>query len=158
MTVWTLDQMRQAERLRRSLTIDDTSIMRLPPERLADLEAATFRKLARALTEYGATYGLDLHSDDMQIHVMDGDPARRTREIAIAWRPIVRTLDVVGGPHDGTTVEHPEAVGPIVLANPMTRAALAREEDPLTVLTPTSTTYHLAGWHSERRHWIYAPR
>lgn len=157
MTTWTVEQIAQAERIYGKVFVDEAVIARAA----MDVMTAVRNKMFREMSGVAHTFGLELHSGDLEFHerpasVDEGEP-RFTTRVEARWRPTTKEVELCGGPRDGEVMAfkyagHPmsliEVVAPV---NPFAE----RDTSPAPLVETHRISYLLTGWNEATRRWVY---
>lgn len=149
--VWSLEQVRQVQRL----------FVRLEVDRHygRDVLDSVGSRLAHALTIDARPLAVELDARDF--HMEQTDESDFTVTYTMGWRPSVKTVELAGGLKDGEVIEWEGAPSPfrvpsIIQMDPFD-PRWTEAVDPTAPLEPQSVAYELAGWSEHNRRWIYRP-
>lgn len=151
MSTWTLDQIRQASRLRAEMVLD------------AELDGAqpeAAEEMAKKLIDMAHPLGIELglHPDNYEV-VWEVDESKpweiRGR---MRWHPSTHEVELRGGHLDGQRYTLERIGEPFRV--PRSTPPVWAEREPLGPAEQTSLSdvYELAGWSEDARVWIYAVR
>jgi hypothetical protein len=148
-SIWTLDQVRQVQRLYVDLWVSDELVA------TSEHVLPTARKQAiRGLIH--AAHPLAVEIDPLDVAFTEEPDARRFAvRIRGYWQPSVRTVEMAGGASDGVLVDVQDVERPILVPVP-TAHPLLDETFPSSPRLD-ALQYQLSGWSETDRVWIFSP-
>ena len=152
MATWTMDQVRQASRLRAHLEVDDALIARDPE----NVKSAAEDELAKKVTSMGHPFGLEINRADLEAAWTVDDSKPWVVTGTMRWKPPVATAELRGGHLDGQRWALRKVGEPLrVPIQTMTPWFDTDATEATAATVDMSVTYELVGWREDERVWVY---
>lgn len=152
MSIWTMEQVRQVQRLRADAIIDDELV-----HRHGDAALDTVRdKMVKTLVDMAHPFAVEPHHADFVLS-RDELPDRPWQiRVRLQWAPTTNTVTLRGGARDGQRVTVRKVGDPLHVEILQETPWVNHDATHTEIAFDTNrVTYQLAGWHETERCWVY---
>ena len=110
-------------------------------------------RVCSMFVEEAHTLAVEVNKNDLKVDVWKEDQ-RSAMHYRAYWEPATRTVELRGGPKDGTLMEVRDTHTPLYVANDL-GVIYWEAMEPSSPVNWETLTYMMAGWSEEKRHWVF---
>lgn len=152
-TTWTIDQIQAVRRMRTTITIATDAAASVNLRQMGLIQAA------KRLSDAAHTYGVEIDFDDVLVVEEETDEEHMRLGIVVAWCPLTKAIELVGGEYDGRVMVVQNIHQPLTIAVMKPISLLDVEASKQLPPSPLydEIVYRLSGWREQERRWVFTP-